>query len=224
LRRKRGRRHPFLKVVGPRTAHIVVDLQSAFLTPGSPLEIPTAREIVPNVNCISKALRAANGLVIYLQHTVDDNDLEGWSVYYRGIVGPSRCAMLASQLRIDASGHALWPELNVTSDDWVVRKHRFGAFMPCSSDLHERLRSRGIDTVVISGTATNCCCESTAREAMSLNYKVFVIEDATATDTDAEHNASLSMLLNTFADVRSTRSMVKLIDASDRVVEKVSAE
>jgi ureidoacrylate peracid hydrolase len=76
------------------------------------------------------------------------------------------------------------------------------------------LRARGIDTVIVSGVATNCCCESTAREALSLNYRTFFVADATATDTDDEHNASLSMMLNTFADVRSTDELVDMIDGA----------
>ena len=54
-----------------RTAHIVVDLQNGFMAPGQVAEIATAREIVPNVNRISAALRAAGGLVVYIQNTFD---------------------------------------------------------------------------------------------------------------------------------------------------------
>lgn len=210
LNRKRGRRHPFVALDARRTAHVVVDLQVAFLEPGAPLEIPAARAIVPNVNAVSRALRTAGGIVVFLQHTVDEVALESWSVYYDHIVGPKRREILAAALRPDSPGHALWPRLEMQDGDWTVRKNRFGAFMPGSSDLHERLQARGIDTIIVTGTATNCCCETTAREAMALNYRTFVVADATATDTDDEHNASLSMLLNTFADVRTTRSLVGL--------------
>jgi ureidoacrylate peracid hydrolase len=55
----------------------------------------------------------------------------------------------------------------------VVNKRRFGAFVPGSSDLHARLQERGIDTLIISGTVTQVCCDSTARDAMMMNYKVF---------------------------------------------------
>jgi ureidoacrylate peracid hydrolase len=56
----------------------------------------------------------------------------------------------------------LWPELEVQVKDSIVDKTRFGAFVPGSSDLHDILRARGIDTLIITGTATNVCCESTA--------------------------------------------------------------
>ena len=56
-------------------------------------------------------------------------------------------------------GHSLWPGLEVLPQDIRVKKNRFGAFVPGSSDLHAVLQARGIDTVIITGTATNVCCE-----------------------------------------------------------------
>jgi ureidoacrylate peracid hydrolase len=89
-----------------------------------------------------------------------------------------------------------------------VKKTRFGAFVQGSSKLHEILQARGIDTLIITGTATNVCCESTARDAMMMNYKVVFVSDGTATWTDDEHNAALGILLAQFCDVMSTDEVV----------------
>src|SRR5262249_38217788 len=59
----------------------------------------------------------------------------------------------------------------------------------------------------------NVCCESTARDAMMLNYKVFFVSDANACRTDAEHNATLASLMVMFADVRSTEEMIALLQS-----------
>jgi ureidoacrylate peracid hydrolase len=75
---------------------------------------------------------------------------------------------------------------------------RFGAFVPGSSDLHACLQERGIDTLIISGTVTQVCCDSTARDAMMMNYKVFFITDACAALTDAEHAGTLSAMRTLF--------------------------
>ena len=80
-------------------------------------------------------------------------------------------------------------------------KRRFGAFAPGASDLHAILQDRGIDTLIVTGTASQVCCESTARDAMMLNYKVFFVSDGNATFTDEEHNATLSAMAHTFCDV-----------------------
>ena len=61
---RRGRLRVFDSLITPQTAHIVVDLQNGFMAPGQVAEIATARDIVPNVNRISAAVRHAGGLVV----------------------------------------------------------------------------------------------------------------------------------------------------------------
>ena len=92
-------------------------------------------------------------------------------------------------------GQALWPELDVRPEDEIVRKYRFSAFMPGTCDLPYRLRARRFDTVLITGTVTNVCCESSARDAMMTNFKTVMVSDANAAMTMEEHNASLGRLL-----------------------------
>ena len=104
------------------------------------------------------------------------------------------------------------PGLDVLPQDLRVPKRRFGAFAPGSSDLHAILQERGIDTLIVTGTATQVCCESTARDAMMLNYKVFFIADGNATFNDDEHNATLSAMAHAFCDVIDTDTMVGMIE------------
>jgi len=111
-------------------------------------------------------------------------------------------------------GHELYPDMDVRDGDEVVLKTRFSPFIEGSSDLHERLRKRGVDTVIVAGTVTNVCCESTARDAMMLDYKVHFVADATAARTDAEQNATLANMMLWFADVRTTGELVALLDVA----------
>lgn len=110
-------------------------------------------------------------------------------------------------------GHAIYPELDVLPEDWRVEKQRFGAFVEGSSGLHAQLQQRGIDTLIIVGTATNVCCESTARDAMMMNYKVVFVSDANACRTDEEHNATLGNILALFGDVQSTEEVIAALQA-----------
>ena len=59
----RGGQWAFESIDSTKTCHIVIDLQYGFMEQGALLEVPVAREIVPNVNAISRALRAAGGKV-----------------------------------------------------------------------------------------------------------------------------------------------------------------
>ncbi len=99
----------------------------------------------------------------------------------------------------------------------TIDKTRFGAFVPGASDLHETLQARGIDTLIITGTLSNCCCESTARDAMQMNYKLIFVSDANAAVTDAAHNATLDNMCMLFADVRPTDEVLDVVRRSARV-------
>ncbi len=201
----------FDSLVPERTAHVVVDLQNGFMAPGAVCEIGAAREIVPTVNRISQALRAAGGLVVYIQNTLDAEAIRTWSTYLDHFCTPARRQRMIEAFTPGADGHALWPGLDVRAEDLIVRKSRFGAFAPGASELHAILQARGVDTLIITGTATQVCCESTARDAMMLNYKVFFVADGNATFTDEEHNATLSAMAHTFCDVIGTEELIGLI-------------
>jgi ureidoacrylate peracid hydrolase len=211
---RRGGLRVFDSIVSGRTAHIIVDLQNGFMAPGQVAEIATARDIVPNVNRISDAVRQAGGLVVYIQNTFDDIAVRTWSTFFDHFCSPERRARMIEAFSPGAEGHALWPGLEVLPGDLRVQKRRFGAFAPGASDLHAILQERGIDTLIVTGTASQVCCESTARDAMMLNYKVFFIADGNATFTDAEHNATLSALAHTFCDVVDTETIVRMIETA----------
>ena len=211
IAQRRGSLSVFDRLDSRRTAHIVVDLQNGFMAPGAVAEIDEARAIVPAVNRISSALRTAGGLVVYIQNTFDEEAIRSWSVYFDHFCSAARRARMIEAFTPGNDGHALWPGLDVRPEDLQVRKRRFGAFAPGASDLHAILQARGVDTLIITGTASQVCCESTARDAMMLNYKVFFVADGNATFNDHEHNATLSAMAYTFCDVIETDALVGLI-------------
>lgn len=221
---RRGRLHVFDRIDPVRTAMIVVDLQNGFMAPGQPSEIANAREIVPNVNAIGDALRAAGGQVVYIQNTVTDATRASWGTWFDHFMEPGLRGRMIEAFTRGSFGHAIYPDLTVQPQDWTIEKERFGAFVPGSSDLHERLQAAGIDTLLIVGTATNVCCESTARDAMMMNYKVVFLSDANACRTDEEHNATLGNMLALFADVRSTEEVVAMIEAGGAAALADAAE
>jgi ureidoacrylate peracid hydrolase len=208
---RRGGLPVFDRLDSRRTAHIVVDLQNGFMAPGAVAEIGEARAVVPAVNRISTAVRAAGGIVVYIQNTFDAEAIRTWSVFFDHFCSPARRARMIEAFTPGNEGHALWPGLEVLPEDLAVRKRRFGAFAPGASDLHAILQERGVDTLIITGTASQVCCESTARDAMMLNYKVFFVADGNATFTDQEHNATLSAMAYTFCDVIESDALIALI-------------
>jgi ureidoacrylate peracid hydrolase len=208
-----GRLHIFDDIDPARTAHVIVDMQNGFMEAGAPVEVPIAREIVPNVNAISNAVRKAGGLNIFIRFTTPVEALQGWSSFYARFTPESR---KAHQEAFAPGAHywQLWPELDVRDADLKVAKGRFAAFIPGTCDLHQILQERGIDTLIVTGTLTNCCCESTARDAMQFNYKVIFVSDGNAALSDAEHNATLNNMCALFADVMSTEETVAALQRS----------
>jgi nicotinamidase-related amidase len=65
-------------------------------------------------------------------------------------------------------------------EDIIIDKNRYSAFW--RTGLDEFLRSKNVEDVVIAGVLTNCCCETTARDAFMRDYRVFFVSDATATE------------------------------------------
>ena len=213
-RQRGGAANMFERLDLSRTAHVIVDMQNGFVEPGAPVEVPVAREIVDNINAISRAVRRGGGTNVFLQMTVDEASMQSWSNWFRYFHTAESTAGFESAFGHGRHYWELWPGMDVGEGDLFVDKTRFGAFVPGASRLHETLQARGIDTLIVSGTLTNCCCESTARDAMQMNYKVVFVSDANAALTDAAHNATLDNMCMIFADVRPTAAVLDLVAAS----------
>ena len=211
LRSWRERDHLFEDLDPARTAHIVVDLQNGFMAPGALVEISTAREIVPNVNRISAALREAGGINVFISWTILEADHANWSTWYSKFAREDRAQAMYDTFAQGTEGNKLWPGLDIQPEDLKVDKGRFSAFVPGTSQLPDILKARGVDTLIITGTATNVCCESNARDAMQQNYQVIFISDATAAASDAEHNSALDNLAM-FADIMTTDEVVFFLE------------
>jgi ureidoacrylate peracid hydrolase len=208
---RRGKEHVFEDFDPAQTALIVVDLQNAFMMPGvAHAEVPEAREIVPNVNRLAAALRAAGGTVVWIVTTYDEAIDKEWSIYYR-MSTPAAGAKRSEALAKGSIGHRIWSALEVKPEDQIVEKRRFSAFIQGSGELDKVLKTRGIDNLLITGTVTGVCCESTARDAMMLNYAVTMVSDGNASYSDEEHNRALTAFYSTFGDVMSTDTLIGLM-------------
>ena len=207
---RRGVAHSHANLNPSTTALIVVDLQNGFMVEEhAAAYVPEAVNIVPNVNRLAEAVRETGGKVFWIRNTVNAGNEKSWSNWYAMMShDPLRTAKRRAAFQDGAIGHQLYPDLIVEPQDETVLKYRFSAMIQGSSDLHDRLKAQGFDTVLITGTVTSVCCESTARDAMMLNYKTIMVSDGNAAMTDAEHNASLTAFYATFGDVMDTDTII----------------
>jgi nicotinamidase-related amidase len=107
---------------------------------------------------------------------------------------------------IDGStGATIVEALTPHDGDIVLKHHRVSCFH--GTELDVVLRGAGIDTLVLTGVATNLAVESTARAGADLGYRIIVVSDACATTSEHAHDAALASLAM-FADVIPTANLL----------------
>ena len=200
-----------------RTALVNIDMQSAFVDEGQVYGNRHARDIAGAVNTLSRAMRLAGAPVIWTRNTHTNDGPCAAPPWQYDPSQPGVAEGIAA-LTAGAGGHHLSAAMRVEDGDIVLDKYRYGAFSCPAGALGRTLEALGIEMLVITGTLSNCCCESTAREANMAGYKVIVVSDAMAAVTDAEHNAALLNLRLMFADVRRTREVLAMIQAAGVVL------
>ena len=207
--RFRGRRYAFEHIDPQRTALVVIDMQNSWVQPElSPLRIPGTLDIIPNINALAAAVRGAGGLVAWTRSTFP----EDWTTRsYERFGSPGWRDRIIADTVPGSYGHRIFDRMDIHAGDIVVDKNRPSAFVQGSSVLEAELRARGRDTLIITGTLTNACCESSARDAAALGFLNIMVSDAMATRTDVEHNATLVNVMQLVADVRTTEDVIALL-------------
>lgn len=201
-------------VAPQQTALVVVDMQNYFMDPDLVTSVPKAREIVPAINALAAALRAAGGRVVWIRTLYTPEAELTIPHFHRVLLHEQAYNRRCAALTREADGSQIWPELDVQPEDLVVEKTRYSAFVAGASALDQILRAQGIGALWVAGTMTNACCESTARDAMMLNYRTTMISDANATLRDDEHAAALINFGLFFGDVADSDSLIARLSQS----------
>jgi len=192
-------------------------MQNTFCLPGAPGEVPTARDIVPAINDLAARVRDLGVPVIWVLHTNTQADgVSDWEVFFNHVVrNPDVKKKMVDSLAPE--NQKVWDDLIVEDDDTIIIKNRYSALAHGSSNLERVLRSRGIDTILVGGTKTNVCCDSTARDAMMLDFKSVMVSDCCAASSDDEHLASLETFIQQFGDVMTSEEVM------DRMIRRNDA-
>ena len=203
---KRGRLRVFDRFDPAKTALVVIDMQYFYVA-----DVAAAVAIVPTINDLAGELRRRGGTVAWVSMTAGENGRSLWPLYHDHFFSPAAAARHRDNLTEGAPGHALFADLDVRDADLQATKNRFSAFVPGKSDLPEKLAARGIENVLISGVLTNFCCETSARDAMMLDYKVVMVSDANAARYVEDHNIGFSTVFQSFGDVMTADDIVRTL-------------
>jgi ureidoacrylate peracid hydrolase len=181
------------------TALVVVDVQNDFCHSdcqharlGS--DMSAAQEMVPRLMLLVDAARGAGAEVIWVRthHSEQTMSRVQWERLVRTRPGTDLICR-------PGSWGAEFYRVEPAAGESIVTKHRYSAFV--NTDLELILRSRGIESVIVTGVATNVCVESTARDAFMRDYYVVLVEDCSAAYSPEKHQATLVNIRDQFGVV-----------------------
>lgn len=200
---KRGRLRVFDRFEPRRTALVIIDMQRYYVQ-----DLQPALRIIPTINELARGMRERGGVVAWVSMTAGRQGTSLWPLYHDYFFKPENGARHRDQLSEGSPGHELHPDLDVQPEDIRASKSRFSAFLPGYSDLHPQLAERGISNVAIGGVVTNFCCETSARDAMMMDYRVAMVEDANAARYPEDHQNGLTTVFQSFGDVVSAQELL----------------
>ena len=206
---RRNKYHLFESLDPEKTALVVIDMQNTFVAEGAPAEVPASRGICGAINELARNLRDLGGRIVWITsaNTGDERGSD-WAAFFDRFVAEEIRQRTIESLAPDGEGQRIWPEMDVDPGDLRIVKNRYSALIPGASSLERVLRGYGLENVLIAGTKTNVCCESTGRDAMMLDFRVVMVSDCTAALSDDEHRASLETFIQQFGDVMTGNEVV----------------
>ncbi len=199
------------------TALLVIDMQNGFCSEKGAraqagLDISMPRAIIPNIAALVESCRGA-GMPIF------------WSrqIHYPGDRArarrriPSHLDRHATPLQLclrDTIDVEIVDELQacIRPEDDVFVKHRASCFF--DTTFNTELRMRGIQILIITGTTTSFCVDSTVRDAYMRDYDIIVPEDACADTILEAHEAVIKSVKRFFGVVTTTRELTAAIEAA----------
>ncbi len=214
---------PAFEVDWSRAALLVIDVQNYGCNPDAGIGLMLTQRypetaqyylerltqtVIPNIGRLVPALRSHGRQIVFTRHgpmLADGSDMiarrrrrdvdalattESPALWHRGTFE-----------------HELIEQLDARESDLVVDKNTSSAFN--STGIEWLLRNMGVQLIVVVGTATDMCVETTARDAADRGFDVIVVEDATATFSERHHRAALSGFARVFGQVWSTDEVLR---------------
>ena len=172
-----------------KTALVLIDLQNAIVGM-NPVPL-SAAQVVENSKKLADAFRVHGAPVVYVR--VNLNDFMKLPVDQPHNQGGEPVPAAASEIT---------PSAGFQHGDILVTKRHWGAF--AGTDLEQQLKSRGIDTVVLTGISTNAGVESTARQGTGLGFAFVLVEDACSSQNAEHHRFAFENIFPRLTRVRST--------------------
>lgn len=197
-------------VAPTRTALCIIDVQIDFASPDGLLgmygiDMLVVQPAIDKICQLRSAAEKAGVPVIFIGlATSPDNDSPVWKQW---MTRQGRDAETESAICRQGSVGAEFYGCKPRDKDYICWKSRYSAFWQTSLD--DYLRQQNIDTLIMSGITTECCVESTVRDAFHHDYHIIVADDCCAAYEDDIHIASLKTMALNFALIAPSEEIKK---------------
>jgi len=199
---RRGRLHAFESLDPKETCLVVIDLMVASIEAD-----PRCAELFQPINKAAKFIRAAGGQVAWVT-----TSSPGISELHIKVFGEDTANLFHERAQPNDARSRLHEHFVLEKDDIFASKQGFSAFFPGRSNLIEQLDARGVNTVMLCGTVTNVCCESSARDAVELGLQTVLLADLCKGHAHGLHEATLATFFRSFGDVRLSSEIPTILE------------
>ncbi len=194
-----------------KTALLIIDMQNDFVSQKGYLglkgqDLSMVRETIPTMAKLLDFFRKNSMQVIYTQ-----------TLHYR-YTNTENWVSRTPQKSLDPSicipgtwGAEIIEELKPLENEAIVGKHRYDAFL--NTDLHTVLRAGGIENIVIVGTQTNLCVDTTARTSYMMDYVTILAEDCISTPETELHEPIINNFRKNFGYVMGSSELMEKVSS-----------
>lgn len=191
-----------------KTAIVVIDMQNDFCTAGGAMDLrgqdlSMVQAMIPKLSNFLSQCSELNKEIIYIRMQHDDQHRAGPLRFRQEQMG-----IASDYLQEGTWGFDFCAAIRPQNGDKVITKYRYSAFF--SDDFLAYLEQQQIETLVLTGVATNVCVESTAREAYMRDYYVVVAEDCVAAYSQELHETALVNIGTFFGQVLNGEQLIDL--------------
>jgi nicotinamidase-related amidase len=197
-----------------KPALIIVDMQNDFVRVGAPMEVPQARDTIPEHQQLLRCFRQHRLPIVYTRFLAGAEPRLLWE--FSPKLAPPTLACHAGHERYYADVHktldcsAIIDELAPLAGDTIIEKLGYGAFH--DTPLNDTLKTMSVESLIVTGTVTQICVEETAREAFHYGYKTTLVSDGVSSYLPDLHAAALKNFALKFGWVATTREVVDALD------------
>ncbi|URN95324.1 MAG: cysteine hydrolase [Candidatus Pristimantibacillus lignocellulolyticus] len=192
-----------------QSALLIVDVQQDFCGPEGKMaqygiDLSTIDPAVDQIERLIKVAHEQEVPILFIRlitdPVTDSRAMKSW--YAKKGLDPEDSVAICRRGTFGAEDYRIAP----SSADYIVEKQKYSAFVGTNIEL--LLQQLNVEHLIVTGVTTECCVDSTVRDAFMKDYEVYVVADACAAYEQDVHLMSINILDMNFATILSTEQLL----------------